>query len=178
DGRQFWAFRRPAHVQPPAVRDKGRARTPIDHFVLSKLEENELTFSPDADPVTFVRRAYLDLIGLPPAPHEVDGYLAELAPDAHDRLLDQLLASPHFGERWGRHWLDVVGYTDTVGFDIDANLIIMSEGKWRYRDYVIAAFNKDKPYDQFVREQVAGDELVDWRPAASLQGALRDRLIA
>jgi uncharacterized protein DUF1553/uncharacterized protein DUF1549 len=104
--------------------------------------------------------------------------LADGRPDAFEQLLDRLLASPRFGERWGRHWLDVVGYADTVGFDIDANLIIMSEGKWRYRDYVIAAFNKDVPYDQFIREQVAGDELVDWRRAAKFTPALRDSLIA
>ena len=152
EDRQFWAFRTPARTQPPAVRNADRARTPIDRFVLTKLEENGLTFSPDADPVTLVRRAYLDLIGLPPAPDEVDAFLAEPAPDAYERLIDRLLASPHFGERWGRHWLDVVGYTDTVGFDIDAALIIQSEGKWRYRDYVIRAFNEDKPYDRFVTE--------------------------
>ena len=97
---------------------------------------------------------------------------------AGGRLVDRLLTSPHFGERWGRHWLDAVGYTDTVGFDIDANLIVMPKGKWRYRDYVIRSLNADKPYDRFVREQLAGDEMVDWRNARRFDDRIRDHLIA
>jgi hypothetical protein len=108
----------------------------------------------------------------------VDAFLADGRPDAFERVVDQLLASPHFGERWARHWLDVVGYADTVGFDIDATLIIQSEGKWRYRDYVIAALNKDMPFDQFVREQIAGDEMVDWRRARTYTWEICDKLIA
>src|SRR4029077_14727299 len=117
-------------------------------FLLAKLEEKGLTFSADADPITLLRRAYLDLWGLPPAPEAVDAFVADDRPDAFERVLDVLLASPRFGERWGRHWLDVAGYTDTVGFDIDAAIIIQSEGKWRYRDYVIDAFNRDLPFDR------------------------------
>src|SRR5256885_12339589 len=136
---------------PPAVRQAERARTAIDVFLLSRLEAKGISFSPDADRLTLARRAYLDLWGLPPCPEEMDAFLADRRPDAYERLLDRLLASPHFGERWGRHWLDAAGYADTVGFDIDANLIIMSEGKWRYRDHVISAFNKDMPHGQFLR---------------------------
>jgi hypothetical protein len=150
----------------------------VDAFLLSRLEANKLTLSPDADRITLLRRASLDLLGLPPAPEEVDAFLADERPDAYERLLDRLLASPHFGERWGRHWLDVVGYADTVGFDTDANNLVLSEGKWRYRDYVIAAFNLDKPYDRFITEQLAGDELVDWRNAPEFTPAIRQALIA
>jgi Protein of unknown function (DUF1549) len=113
----------------------------VDAFLLARLEAKGLTYAPEADRVTLLRRAYLDLWGLPPTPEAVDAFLADGRADRFERLVDRLLASPHFGERWARHWLDVVGYADTVGFDIDAALIIQSEGKWRYRDYVIAAFN-------------------------------------
>jgi hypothetical protein len=178
EDRQHWAFRPPARPALPAVRHADRARTPVDTFLLARLESRGLTFSPDADRVTLLRRAALDLLGLPPSPEEVDAFLADPRPDAYEQLLDRLLASPHFGERWGRHWLDVVGYADTVGFDTDANNLILSEGKWRYRDYVIAAFNQDKPYDRFVTEQLAGDELVDWRNAPAFTPAIREALIA
>jgi hypothetical protein len=150
----------------------------VDAFLLGRLEAKGLTYSPEADPVTLLRRAYLDLWGLPPTPEAVDAFLADRHPDRFERQVDRLLASPHFGERWARHWLDVVGYADTVGFDIDAMLIIQSEGKWRYRDYVIAAFNRDMPFDQFVREQIAGDEMVDWRRARTFTRAMRDKLVA
>src|SRR5262249_20123310 len=139
-----WAFRLPTRPAVPPVRAAERVHNPVDAFLLARLEAKGLTYSADADRVTLVRRAYLGLCGLPPAPEEVDAFLADGRPDAFDRLVDRLLASRHFGERWGRHWLDVVGYADTVGFDGDANNIILSDGKWRYRDYVIDAFNKDK----------------------------------
>src|SRR6516225_3822029 len=141
--RQHWAFRRLARPTIPAVKDVARARSAIDGFLLAKLEAKGLTYSTDADRATLIRRAYLDLWGLPPAPADVGAFLADKRPDAYERLLDRLLASPRFGERWGRHWLDVVGYADTVGFDIDAGLIIQAEGKWKYRDYVIDSFNRD-----------------------------------
>ncbi len=137
-----------------------------------------LGFAADADDDTLARRAYLDLLGLPPSLEEVDAFLADGRPDAFDRLVDRLLASPHHGERWGRHWLDVAGYVDTVGFDTDATNIILSEGKWRYRDYVIRAFNEDRPYHRFLMEQIAGDELYDWRKARRLTPAMREALIA
>jgi hypothetical protein len=166
DDRDFWSFR------PVA------ARTAVDRFLLEKLEAGELAFSSDADKRTLIRRVSLDLIGLPPSPSEVAEFLADDSPDAYDRLVDRLLDSPHFGERWARHWLDAVGYVDTVGFDVDPDLIITSEGKWRYRDYVIRSLNDDKPYDRFLTEQLAGDELVDWRGAPTFTPEIRDSLIA
>lgn len=175
---EHWAFQLPVQSSVPGTRGTGRACNPVDAFLLNRLEAKGLTFSPAADRVTLLRRAYLDLWGLPPTPDAVDAFLADTRPDSFERLVDRLLASPHFGERWARHWLDVVGYVDTVGFDIDAMLIIQSEGKWRYRDYVVAAFNTDMPYDRFVREQVAGDELVDWRRSKSFTPEIRDKLIA
>src|SRR5262245_26981087 len=173
-----WAFQPPRRPAVPRVRQAERARTPIDAFLLSRLEARELSFSSDADRVTLARRAYLDLWGFPPSPEDIDAFLGDARPDAYERLLDRLLASPHFGERWGRHWLDVAGYADTIGFDIDSNNIILSEGKWRYRDYVIAALNADKPYNEFITEQLAGDELVDWRNAPRFTPEIRERLIA
>ena len=153
-------------------------RTPIDRFLLARLEAKQLYLARDADKRTLIRRAYLDLIGLPPSPDEVRQFLADDSPDAYERLVDGLLASPHFGERWARHWLDAVGYVDTVGFDVDADLIITTEGKWLYRDYVVDSFNNDKPYDRFLAEQLAGDELVDWRNAPTFTPAIRESLIA
>ncbi len=176
--KEHWAFRPPTRPAVPRLRHATRARSPVDAFLLAKLEEKNLTFSADADRVTLLRRAYLDLVGLPPTPEEVDAFLVDQRPDAFERVLDWLLASPRFGERWARHWLDVVGYADTVGFDIDAQLIIQTEGKWRYRDYVIDAFNRDLPYDRFVQDQLAGDERMDWRRAAKFTPEIRAALIA
>jgi hypothetical protein len=176
--RPHWAFRKPIRRAAPPAKDAGRVRTPVDAFILAGLEAKRLRFSPDAERATLLRRAFFDLVGLPPTPEEVDAFLSDGAPDAYERLLDRLLASSRFGERWGRHWLDVAGYVDTVGFDVDANNIILSDGKWRYRDYVIRSFNDDKPFDRFVTEQLAGDELVDWRHAQHFTPEVRDLLIA
>jgi hypothetical protein len=176
--RQFWSFRPLRRPRVPEVSHRSLVRTPIDSFVLARLESRGLGFSSEADAVTLVRRAYLDLLGLPPSPEQFDAFVADGRAGAFDRLIDRLLASPHFGERWGRHWLDVAGYVDTVGFDTDATNIILSEGKWLYRDYVIRAFNSDKPYDRFLTEQLAGDELVDWRRAKRFTPAIRESLIA
>ncbi len=178
EDRQFWSFRQPARPELPRVAGADRARTPIDCFLLARLEALDLTYSPDADGATLVRRAYLDLLGMPPAPEAVDAYLAGDPAMAFERLVDELLASPHFGERWGRHWLDLAGYVDTVGFDTDATNIILSEGKWRYRDYVIRAWNEDKPYNRFVIEQLAGDELYDWRAAEHFSPEMLEALTA
>src|SRR5439155_12524337 len=141
--------------------NKDRMRTPVDAFLLAKLEAKRLAFAPDAALETLLRRAYLDLVGLPPAPEEMDAFLADGRPDAFEQLLDRLLASPRFGERWGRHWLDAAGYADVYGIDSNPGDIRTGEGKWRYRDYVTRAFNSDKPYDRFLTEQIAGDEFVD-----------------
>jgi hypothetical protein len=177
-GPGHWAFQPPRRPAIPAVHDASRMRTPVDAFLLARLEAGHLDYSPEADRTTLLRRAYLDLWGIPPTIEEVDAFLADKRADAFGRVLDSLLASPRFGERWARHWLDLAGYADTVGFDIDATLIIQSEGKWRYRDYVIAALNDDLPYDQFVREQIAGDEMVDWRHARVFTAEIRKKLIA
>ncbi len=176
--RQFWSFLPLNRSAIPQVRDAARVRTPIDAFLLSQLEAKELGYSPDADPVTLVRRLYFDVIGLPPTPEQVDVFLNDDEPHAFETLVDRLLSMPQFGERWGRHWLDVAGYVDTVGFDTDATNVILSEGKWRYRDYVIQAFNDDKPYDRFLAEQIAGDELYDWRQVKRYSPEMRDALIA
>ena len=155
--RSFWSFLPVKRPAVPAVKQADRVRTPIDAFVLAKLESNGLTFSPEADKITLLRRACFDLLGLPPSPEQAAEFLNDPAADAYERLIDKLLASPHYGERWGRHWLDVAGYADSEGV-VTADPI----RKWayKYRDYVIKSFNDDKPFDQFVVEQLAGDELL------------------
>ena len=173
-----WAFRVLSPVPVPRIGNVARVRSTIDRFILSKLEAKRLSLSPDAGRATLARRTWLDLVGLPPSPQAVDAILSDHSPDAHERMVDRLLAAPAFGQRWARHWLDVVGYMDTTGFDQDANLVLVPQGKWRYRHYVIDAFNKDKPYDRFVREQLAGDELVDWRNAERYTDEIRESLIA
>ena len=174
----FWSFLPLTRPAIPKIQRLELVQSPIDAFVLEKLEARGLSFSDPADRTTLLRRAHLDLIGLPPTPREVKEFLADDRPDAYERLLDRLLESPHFGERWGRHWLDVAGYVDTVGFDTDATNIITSEGKWLYRDYVVASFNADKPFDRFLIEQIAGDELYDWRHAPQFTPEIREALIA
>ena len=152
----WWSFRpvaRPA-VPPPA------ADNPIDAFVVAKLSDRKLTLSPPADRRTLIRRATYDLTGLPPTPAEVDAFVSDPAPDAYARVVDRLLASPHYGERWGRHWLDLVRYADTAGENSDHPL----PHAWRYRNWVIDAFNRDQPYDEFLREQLAGDVLAGRGP--------------
>jgi hypothetical protein len=152
--RRSWAFqpvRRPAVPRLAA----GQPANPIDAFVLEKLKTRGLALSPPAPRRELIRRAYFDLIGLPPSPEAVDAFVADPAPDAYERLLDRLLAMPQYGERWGRHWLDVVRFAQTTGYERDDE----KPDAWRYRDYVIKALNEDRPYDQFVREQLAGDEL-------------------
>ncbi|MDA1052921.1 MAG: DUF1553 domain-containing protein [Planctomycetota bacterium] len=176
--RQFWAFQQPVADAPPKVNATDRVRTPIDSFVLAQLESRGLTFSPDAPKLTLLRRAYFDLTGLPPTPAEAREFLDDARPDAYERLIDRLLASPHYGERWGRYWLDVVGYVDTSGKDFDPTSAELFDGYWRYRDYVIAATNKDTPWDRFLVEQIAGDELVDWRNAREYTPEILELLTA
>ena len=169
NARGFWAFRHLTSPRVPrAVGPTDRLRTPIDAFILRTLVRNGLSFSPDAAPNQLVRRVHFDLTGLPPTPTQARTYLTDTAPDAYERLIDRLLSSPHFGERWGRHWLDVVGYTDLVSYDGDTTGIFgFITDRWRFRDYVIDGFNADKPYDRFLAEQLAGDEIVDWRNATA-----------
>ena len=178
EARQFWAFQKPKATTPPRVASPNRIRTPIDRFALAKLEHHGLTFSADASNLSLMRRAYFDLTGLPPTPEQARDYLADKRPDAYERLIDALLASPHYGERWGRHWLDVVGYVDTSGKDFNPTGATLSEGYWRYRDYVIEATNKDTPWDRFLTEQIAGDELVDWRNATTYTPEMLELLTA
>jgi hypothetical protein len=152
--RNFWSFRKYERPEVPPVSDQAWVRTPIDAFVLAKLEANDLKPAPAASKTTRLRRLYYDLIGLPPSEEEVDAFLADQSPDAYEKVVDRLLASPQYGERWARHWLDLVRYAETDGYEFDR----VKQDVWRYRDYVIRSLNDDKPYDQFLREQFAGDE--------------------
>jgi mono/diheme cytochrome c family protein len=162
DPAKHWAFQPVVKPAVPAVRDAGWAKSDLDRFVGAKLEAAGLTRAPPADRRTFVRRATFDLTGLPPTPEEVAAFLTDTSPDADERLIDRLLASPAYGERWGRHWLDVARYADSNGLDENT----AHGNAWRYRDYVVNAFNADKPYDRFLLEQIAGDLLPAGSPAA------------
>lgn len=155
DPKTFWSFQPVRDPTAPTASNPEWIRNPIDAFILATLDAQGLFPAPRADPRTLVRRAYFDLIGLPPAPEQVDAFVNDPSPEAWSKLIDELLASPHYGERWGRHWLDVARYADSGGFETD----IYYENSWRYRDYVVKSFNDDKPYDVFVLEQIAGDEL-------------------
>jgi mono/diheme cytochrome c family protein len=176
--RAFWSFRKPVAANPPKVKTAGRLRTPIDAFVLAKLESKGLSFAPDASNLTLLRRAYFDLTGLPPTPEEQRAFLQDSKPGAYERLIDHLLESPQYGERWGRHWLDAVGYVDTTDKDFDPVHLELATGMWRYRDYVIKAVNSDKAWNRFLTEQIAGDELVDWRSAPKYTPEMLDLLTA
>jgi hypothetical protein len=154
-GRQFWSYVPPVKSAPPLVKDGQWVASPIDQFILAKVEEAGLAPAPDADRRTLIRRVTFDLTGLPPTPEEIAAFEKDRSPDAYERLVDRLLASPRFGERWGRHWLDVARYAESSGKESN----VMYPHAWRYRDYVIASFNADKPYDRFLREQIAGDLL-------------------
>ncbi|MBX7169076.1 MAG: PSD1 and planctomycete cytochrome C domain-containing protein [Pirellulales bacterium] len=163
-----WAFQPPREQQLPEAaspEDTSPVRDAIDAFVLERLAREGLAPAPLADKRQLIRRAYFDLIGLPPPPERVEQFVADADPQAFARLIDELLASPQYGERWGRHWLDVARYADTGGFETD----VYFKNAWRYRDYVVKSFNDDKPYDCFVQEQIAGDEL--WPDNLELEGA-------
>src|SRR6185369_11384812 len=140
--RRHWAYQPVRVVEPPAVKTARWPTSPIDNFILSKLESAGLSPALPADKRTLLRRVTFDLIGLPPAPQEVEAFLADDSPEAFSKVLDRLLASPHYGERWGRHWLDLVRYAETLAFEFDYDLY----NSWQYRDYVIRAFNADLPY--------------------------------
>jgi mono/diheme cytochrome c family protein len=151
--RDYWAFKLPVQAPLPTVARE--FLNPLDRFLEKARQEKGLKAAPKADRLTLLRRAYMDLIGLPPSPEETDAFMKDTAPGAWDRLIDKLLASPHYGERWGRHWLDAARYADTSGYENDTD----QPNMWRYRDYVIKAFNEDKPYNTFIKEQIAGDEI-------------------
>ncbi|MBO0863045.1 MAG: DUF1549 domain-containing protein [Chloracidobacterium sp.] len=167
--KKHWAFVKPERPAAPEVKNTGWVRTPIDRFILARLEKEGLTPSPEADRVTLLRRLSLDLIGLPPTIAEVDAFLNDRSPNAYEKQVERLLASPHYGERWGRHWLDAARYADSDGFEKDKQRSV-----WFYRDWVINSLNADKPYDQFVIEQIAGDLL----PPKSDPKATQDQIVA
>lgn len=154
DATTHWAFQPVVRPALPALQDRD-SRNPIDRFIRARLAREGLTPAPEADRRTLLRRLKFDLLGLPPTPEEVDAFVGDGREDAYERLVDRLLASPHFGERWARHWLDVVRFAESDGFETN----LARPNAWPYRDYVIAAFNADKPYDRFVAEQLAGDVL-------------------
>jgi hypothetical protein len=157
---EHWAFQPVRRPTVPAVQATDRVRNPIDAFVLARLEASGLTLSPEADRRTLIRRLYLDLLGLPPKPAAVAAFVEDRSPDAYDRLVDRLLESPHFGERWGRHWLDLARFAESDGYENDA----LRPNAWRFRDWVVRAVNADLPFDRFTIEQLAGDLL----PGATL----------
>lgn len=154
-GAHHWSYQPVRDPSPPAVMNSGWVRNPIDAFVLSRLEAEGIAPAAEADRVTWIRRLHLDLIGLPPTPSQIDDFLSDLRPEAYERLVDRLLSSPHFGERWGRHWLDLARYADSDGYEDDK----FRPDAWRFRDWVVKAFNDDMPYDRFTIEQLAGDLL-------------------
>ncbi len=162
EDRAWWAFQPVREPALPKVNDHGWAKSPIDQFIFQKLAENGLSPSQEADRRTLLRRASFDLTGLPPTPEEMEAFLADTSPRAYEAMIDRLLESPRYGEHWARHWLDLVRYAESDGYRQDA----YRPTAWRYRDYVIQSFNEDKPYDQFVREQLAGDEIAPDNPEA------------
>ncbi|MBS0263607.1 MAG: DUF1549 domain-containing protein, partial [Planctomycetes bacterium] len=143
-----WAYQPVTQPVVPAVRHLNQVQNPVDAFLLSKLEQSGLEFSPPASKLELIRRAKFDLLGLPPSPEEVAEFLRDDAPDAYERLVDRFLSNPHYGEHWGRTWLDVVRYAETAGYNADP----LRPLAWKYRDYVIRAFNRDTPYDRFLLE--------------------------
>jgi Protein of unknown function (DUF1553)/Protein of unknown function (DUF1549)/Planctomycete cytochrome C len=155
EAKKFWSFQPVKNSQPPLVENEVWVRTPVDRFILVKLEEKKLKPVADADRRTLIRRATFDLTGLPPTPREIGDFLTDQSPNAFEKVVDRLLASSAYGERWGRHWLDLVRYADTAGCNSDFPV----PQAYQYRNYVIKAFNEDKPYDEFIREQIAGDLL-------------------
>ena len=157
--RRHWSFQpRPQHIAAPAFQnaaDKAWTKSPIDAFVLARMRKEGLTHTVKADRATLIRRVTFDLTGLPPTPAEVAAFVTDKSPKAWEKVVERLLASEHYGEHWGQHWLDVVRFSETEGFEYDN----FRPDAWRYRDYVIRAFNNDKPYDRFIQEQLAGDEI-------------------
>ncbi len=183
EDRAYWAFQPPKKPPVPRLADlksqisnlKFAISNPIDAYVLAKLAEKGLAFNTEASKPVLLRRLTFDLLGLPPTLDELDEFLADESPDAYEKVVDRLLASPRFGERWGRQWLDIAGYADSDGYLAADKL---RPEAWRYRDWVIRAINSDLPYDQFVTQQLAGDELRDWRRADEITPEVYDQLVA
>ena len=169
EGRKFWSFVKPVEPKLPEIKEASWPRNDIDRFVLAKLQENGLSPSPPADKRTLIRRATYDLTGLPASTAEIEAFEADASSDAYQKLIDRLLASPRYGERWGRHWLDVARYADTKGYVFEEERRYAHS--YTYRDWVVRAFNEDLPYDQFLIQQIAADRLQlgeDKRPLAAL----------
>jgi hypothetical protein len=173
-GRQFWAFQPPKKPTAPKVKNAAWVRSPIDAFLLAELDRKGLTPVGDADRRTLLRRVYLDLTGLPPTPEDVEAFIADRDANAFEKVVDKLLASPRFGERWGRHWLDVARFAESSGKTVNMNY----PHAWRYRDYIIDAFNKDKPYDQFIKEQLAGDLMTSDDPKVKAERVIATGFLA
>jgi hypothetical protein len=177
--RSHWAFRPLTSPSLPETKDAPADLMPVDRFLLDRLTAKHLSFARPADQQTLLRRVTFDLTGLSPTVEEQLEFEKDSRGDAYEKAVERLLESPQFGVRWGRHWLDIVGYTDTVTFDEDFGAARgFIDGKWRYRDYVIDAFNRDLPYDQFILEQLAGDELVEWRTASEFSPDIVEKLVA
>ncbi|MBS0261016.1 MAG: DUF1549 domain-containing protein, partial [Planctomycetes bacterium] len=174
EDRQHWSFQPVRRPALPSVSQPHLVRTPIDAFLLAQLEQSQLSFSSEADRATLIRRLSFDLTGLPPSPEAVDRFVADTAPDAYERLVEDFLASPAYGERWARHWLDAAGYADSDGY---SEKDLERKWAWKYRDYIIRAFNSDKPWNELIVEQLAGDELLT-PPYANLTPEQADQLIA
>src|SRR5688500_15419562 len=162
--KDHWSYRRLAAPPLATVNDAAWVRNPIDAFILAKLEATSLKPSDDADRRTLIRRVYFDLTGLPPTPQDVKAFVDDPRSDAYEKLVDRLLASPRYGERWARHWIDVVHFAETHGHDHD----VIRPKAWPYRDYLIRSLNEDKPYARFVEEQIAGDALYPEDPQATV----------
>jgi hypothetical protein len=167
EDRAHWAFQKVTKPELPQVQNRKWVRNGVDAFILAELEKQNITPSSPADKRTLLRRAYLDLIGVPPKPAEINEFLSDTSPKAFEHAVERLLSSPHYGERWARHWLDLARYAESEGFKADET----RPNAWRYRDYVIGAFNSDKPYNRFIQEQIAGDELWPSDPEAHIATA-------
>src|SRR5260370_10741780 len=162
--RRHWAFQPRKDPAPPtfsSASDKAWAKKPTDALLLAGLKKAGLKPAPPADRATLIRRVTFDLTGLPPTPEEIDAFIADKSPNAWEKVVDRLLASPHYGEQWGRHWLDVVRFAESDGYEYDMH----RPDAWRYRDYVVQSFNNDQPYNEFAKEQLAGDEMASKNPA-------------
>lgn len=171
---EHWSFHPPVRPDIPEVQAAGRVRNAIDAFVLKRLEKNSLTLAAEADGLTLLRRAAFDLTGLPPTPEEVDTFTSSSTDVQYDRMIERLLTSPHYGERWARHWLDAAGFAESAGILNEDRELPLA---WRYRDYVIRAFNSDKPYSRFLQEQIAGDELTEYWTAFESKAELPDDVV-
>ncbi len=175
EDREFWAFQPPRRAPVPRARSLQQLQTPVDYFIVSALQQQQLDLSPAASRQTLVRRAFLDLLGIPPTPDQVSQFLSDREPGAYERLIDRLLASPRYGERWGGLWLDVAGYADSEGIQHSDSVRPFA---YRYRDYVIRSWNADKPYSRFLLEQLAGDELADYTDPEKISPEIHDNLVA